>query len=701
MSGSHSPRRTFLKSVTIGTAGLLAWPQLSGANVMAQDRMELRFRQIHLDFHTSQQLADIGAQFDPEQFAATLDQARVNSVTCFARCHHGYNYFESKVHPERNHPGLKRNLLKEQIEACHKRNIRVPIYTTVGWDQFTADAEPGWRQVLDDGKLQGTPPNEPGFYRLQCLNSPYRDFLKAHVKDIFDSVPVDGLFFDIIKPNECSCPRCRRAMVQQGLDPANAKQRLKYGFDVMYEWMREMSAYVRSLDKDKQASIFYNGGHIGPELRPVANTFSHWELESLPSGGWGYLHFPLAQRYGRTLGLDCLGMTGKFHTSWGDFHSLKNPAALQFECFNMLANSAKCSIGDQLHPTGKLDPATYELIGSVYREVEKKEPWCKGAKPLVDIGLFTAEEFIGGRVPPPTAGALRMLQESGHQCDILDTKGDTQADLSRYKVLILPDEITLNAELEKKVSEYVSKGGALIASHRSGLNPTKDAFALAALGVKFKGEAPFSPDYIKARPGFANGLPQGELVIYLRGHEVEPLTGSEVLADVYPSYFNRTAEHYFSHRQTPSAGKPGYPGVVKNGRCIYFAHPLFSQYHKNAPRWCKQLVLNALAQLLPDPLVKHEGPSTMLVTLNEQPSEQRAVLHLLHYIPERRGVDFDVIEDVIPLFNVKLSVKVGKKVKEVVAVPDREKLPFENKNGRVEFTLPKLNGHQMVALQFA
>ena len=29
----------------------------------------------------------------------------------------------------------------------------------------------------------------------------------------------------------------------------------------------------------------------------------------------------------------------------------------------------------------------------------------------------------------------------------------------------------------------------------------------------------------------------------------------------------------------------------------------------------------------------------------------------MHYIPERRGEDFDVIEDAIPLYDVKLSVK--------------------------------------------
>ena len=58
------------------------------------------------------------------------------------------------------------------------------------------------------------------------------------------------------------------------------------------------------------------------------------------------------------IGQGNLGMTGKFHTSWGDFHSLKNKAALEFECFRMLSYGFAASIGDQLEPCGKLNPAT-------------------------------------------------------------------------------------------------------------------------------------------------------------------------------------------------------------------------------------------------------------------------------------------------------------------------------------------------------
>lgn len=120
-------------------------------------------------------------------------------------------------------------------------------------------------------------------------------------------------------------------------------------------------------------------------------------------------------RYARTLGKDCLGQAGKFHTAWGDFHSYKNIEALQYECFCMLPLGAKCSVGDQLHPVGRIDPQVYELVGSVYREVEKKEPWCRNVSPVTEIGVLTPEEFYGaeiGGLPPALMGITRMLEES-------------------------------------------------------------------------------------------------------------------------------------------------------------------------------------------------------------------------------------------------------------------------------------------------
>ena len=280
-------------------------------------KIDLRFRQIHLDFHTSEAIEGIGAHFDPEEFAATLERAHVNSITCFARCHHGWLYYDSKAFPERVHPRLvNKNLLKEQIEACHARDIRVPIYITVQWDHYTFTRHPEWWVITADGCHEGIPPYEAGFWRRLCLNSPYVDFLKANMQEVLETLPVDGLFLDIVTPMDCSCRYCRAGMEAKGLEPSDPETRRRYGLQVVNSFKRDMTRFVRQLNQD--CTIYYNTGHIGTRHRAVVDAYSHFELETLPSGRWGYMHFPLTARYARSLGIDCLGMTGKFHTAWGD-----------------------------------------------------------------------------------------------------------------------------------------------------------------------------------------------------------------------------------------------------------------------------------------------------------------------------------------------------------------------------------------------
>jgi hypothetical protein len=60
-------------------------------------------------------------------------------------------------------------------------------------------------------------------------------------------------------------------------------------------------------------------------------------------------------------------------------------------------------------------------------------------------------------------------------------------------------------------------------------------------------------------------------------------------------------------------------------------------------------------------------------------------------------MDFDIVEDVIPLHDLTLSVKAPKGMKKLLLVPQNKPLPFKKEGERVVFTLPKLVGHQMLA----
>lgn len=670
---------------------------------------ELKFRQIHLDFHTSEKIPSVGEKFDAEDFAKTLDEARVNSISCFARCHHGMLYYDSKRFPELIHPGLKnKNLLQEQIDACHKRGIRVPVYTTIQWDYHMSKLHPDWCCLTEDGGLVDSCSDEinkiyePGFYRTLCVNNPdYRQFLKDHIADFFEVLTperIDGIFLDIVNVVDCSCQHCVNGMLEAGYNPEVKEERIKYAVQMLKEFRLDMTEFIRSLKED--VTIFYNGGHVGPVAVDAKDAFTHWELESLPSGDWGYTHFTNTVRYARTTGMDYLSHTGKFHTMWGDFHSFKNPEALQYECFRMLAYNSKCLIGDQLNPDGEMSKPVYDLIGSVYKEVEKKEPWCTKAKAVTDIAVLTDEWQVlkaqcGGSVSAPVNGVCAMLDEMGYQLDIVDQN----TDWSPYKVLVLPDVIWFDRKLAEKAEAYVKNGGKILATGKSGLDKDYTRFMLDCLGVKYLGEAPFSPDFIMPNEVIGKNLPKTEHVMYLQGEQVEPTTGT-VLADTYVPFFNRTWEHFCSHRHTPSAHEKGYPAVVRNGDCIYFMHPLFSIYQSKHPRWCREVLRDALDLLLPDPVIRHTGPTTMLATVNEQESENRYVLHALHYVPVKNCDELYTIEDVIPLYKVDFSIKTTNPIKEVKIVPEGIQIPYTVNDGRTEFRVDKIEGHVMVELSY-
>ena len=189
----------------------------------------MRFRQVHLDFHTSPDIEGIGEKFDKEHWQKTLKEARVNSITCFSSCHHGWSYHPTKV--GKMHPHLKFNLLREQIDASHEIGINVPVYLTGGVNGMAAEEHPEWKSIQPDGKIWGRGPLVAHFPIL-CFNSPYLDFLCEQLQETVRMFPdADGIFIDIIGQRQCCCPYCLRDMRKLGLDATKDEDRDKF-------WMR-------------------------------------------------------------------------------------------------------------------------------------------------------------------------------------------------------------------------------------------------------------------------------------------------------------------------------------------------------------------------------------------------------------------------------------------------------------------------------
>lgn len=648
-------------------------------------------RQVHLDFHTSECIEGIGRDFDPETFAQTAKNAFVSSMTVFARCHHGWLYYDSQKFPERVHPHLEnRSLLAEQVKALHAKGIKAPVYITVQADYYAASRHPEWLIRKADGAHMGDVFFKAGFGQLLCINTSYYDFLVEHTVEVMELLgdKLDGLFFDIVGIHPCFCAACRAEMKRLGIDMQDEYAVLAFAKQSLDRFKHKMSKIIR--ERNGSCSIFYNAGHIGPCTAATINDYTHFELESLPSGGWGYLHFPVSARYARKLGKDCLGMTGKFHTSWGDFHSLKNLPALEFEAFRALSYGFGCSIGDQLEPGGRLNQATYRLIGKVFKRFSEREAWARPSTPVVEAALLTAEDpLTEHKMPDSILGAVQLLEELSVQFDILDR----DMPLNGYRIVILPDDFRIDAVFADKLERYVAGGGRVIACDQGGL--TADDRYPACFGTEYLEREPLYPNFIIAKSPLCKGLEADtEYAVYLQGAKIRP-SGAETVLRANLPYFARSGEHFCSHLYAPSTHNHAVPCGVQKGNVILFAYPMFRQYRDNAPRWVKTILRNALNTLLPDRIVQHDGPSTVCVSVLDQPGQNRTCVHVLHYIPVRKSAAIDIIEDCIPLTNLTLTLNLPREVTEARLVPEGRPLPLQD--GKV--VLPKVNGYAIVELK--
>ena len=664
--------------------------------------MSIPYRQIHLDFHTSEHIPGIGAAWDKRHWQETLKRGHVNLINIFAVCHHGWSYYNTQV--GKRHPGLAEgfDLTRAQLDACTEAGIHTQVYCTVGVNNRVAREHSEWRAINQHGGYYGWSqrPTDAGFHQL-CFNTPYLDFVCDEIREIARLFPdTDGLWLDIIHKPLCYCPWCMESMVNRGFDPKNDTDVALHADIVLQNYYTRTLAALREVHPTMRMT--QNSGNVTRGDRRFLKHVTHLELESLPTWGWGYDHFPMGAKYAQATGMEFLGMTGKFHTTWGEFGGFKHPNALRYECAAMLAYGAKCSVGDQLHPDGRLDESTYGIIGEAYREVEAKEPWCDGARNVADVGVLSSQALdplhrIG---EDSDVGATRLLLEGQILFDMLDA----EMDFSPYKAIMVLDEGRVDAALKTKLDAYLAKGGKVLFTGRSALGA--DGKPLFDVGAEVAKESGFSLDYILPIPELRPSFADSPLIMYSRYPRLKVTTGT-VLGEVVEPYFERAWNHFCSHQHAPQRRQgTGLACGVQRENLMWLPMDVCLAYRKWGQVTTKQFFLACLRRLLGGTIgLQSNLPSTARVTLTEQPAAKRHVLHLLHANLVQRGalqqthmgqMMMEVIEDLTPCCDVKVSLRLGKPVKRVTLEPQGKEIPFRLQDGRLELELDRFTCHQMV-----
>lgn len=671
----------------------------------AQALVAGRFRQIHLDFHTSEHIPDVGEQFDPEQFAEILSEARVNWITLFGKCHHGLSYYPTQAGTV--HPSLKFDLLGEQIEACRKRDIVTPVYISVRLDEHHVQHNPGWPAITKEGQIWKWGDTLTAGWTNHCLNNPlYVDELAAQAEEVLRWYDAEGIFFDMCytaKDPGCYCPRCFDSMKKLGLDFSSDADHRKHEYKVTRDYTRKLARAVRAVRPN--ATLFFNS-RVHPGFKPELDILTHAEIEALPTGGWGYAYFPIHSRYARTVNRPLQGMTARFHKSWADFGGLKTKDMLSYEAGTILAAGAVVNVGDQLHPRGTLDRGAYEVIGHAFKHVEACEPWCENAVAPAEIAVMLlpaneadAKDDSGNwttanmTMTAGADGAGRMLLEAKHQFNLIYTDDD----LTPYRLVILPDRGYVPEPTRKALREFIKKGGAVLASYHAAFTQTGPV--IPEIPARAAGEFPSKPCYLQLGKTLGKGLPESEYVFYDVSLCVKPVKGAVKEGRLISSYFNRSYDAFCSHNQTPSDKVSPHPLAVIKGKVAYIAPALFGAYREHAYSLYKTILVRIIDQIMPDPLVRTTAPSAMEVSVMKQSKKRRLITHLVNFQPQRRHTHVEWIEDIYPIQNIPLSVRTDKPVKQVTLAPQNEVLPFTMNGPYCSVTVPSVHAHQMVVFE--
>lgn len=661
-------------------------------------------RQVHLDFHTSEHIPGIGLKFDPDAFADTIASAHVEAMVLFAKCHHGWSYYDTETGVR--HPNLGFDLLRAQVDACKARGIQTKIYMSVGWDEKAAKENPGWRRILPDGQfhmMMGR--NLDPYWSYLCLNTPYLEMLKGQLAELTELFPeADGYWLDIIREHECCCAYCRDGMEEAGLDWTDESDRKAYAKRVLDNYISQTNDVLRKHRADMP--VFHNSSMAPRGDLSFYERHDAIEIEAVPTGGWGYDHFPISARYLDGHGYETMGVTTRFHIVWGELGGLKHPNALQAEAATMLAHGAAVCIGDHMDPSGRLDPDAWKMIGETFAETGKFSANVARTRPVADVGLLSS---IALKAPgslerkhrdcAEDEGAYRVLSQGCQLFNVLDA----DSDFSAYKAIVLPDRLRLSEPLARKLNDYVANGGGLLLTAESGLREDGAGFAVD-IGAELLGKSPFEQTFVDPISDIKPDHAQGVFSVLAPSMRIRATQG-ESLGPLIEPYFERSPRAFSGHINTPACPEPsGYDAGVANGRVVYLAHALFSLYRQFGHVSIRDYILGALALARgARSTLEADAPSSATATLREDPATGDLLLQLVYAPRELRGESLlgpiEVIEDLPTLAQVTVSVAMETAPQSVMDVGAQEAMPFDYADGRLQLSIENLRGWRMIQIK--
>jgi hypothetical protein len=697
---------------------------------------------------------DDPGQFDPQFWLDYFKRTRSDAICLSAGgC---VAYYPTKVPFHHRSQWLGHgDAFGELVAGCRKLGMVVIARTDphATYDDVR-DAHPDWIAVDAEGRPRRHWAS-PEMW-VTCGLGPYNfEFMTEVKKEIMSRYRVDGIFINRWDGSGmCYCEHCRKNFkdatgheLPRTTDPQNPARRpyILWRQQRLFELWRLWDTEVRKINSDSCVIPNTGGGatssldmkRIG-EMAPtlIADRQARRGLTAPWANGKNGKEFRATMGRKPIVGIFSVGLEEPYR--WKD--SVQSQAEIRLWVADGVANGLRpwfTKFSGTLHDERWLKP-----VEDVYRRLHRWERYLRNEAPLARVALvysqqtawFYGGERAGAKVEDHTLGWYQALIEARLPFEMVHDRLLDDAQMGRFKTLILPNIAALSDAQCRQLREFVERGGSLIATYETSLfdqwGVRRTDFGLAdVFGITFKGriEGPMQNSYLHLEADPATGqrhpLLAGlegapRIINGVRRVEVEatvpfpnpPLTLIPSYPDlpmekVYPRvaktevaqvYLRESPPHPRDAPPLPRWGRGKREGAVP-GRVVYFPWDIDRTFWEVLCVDHGQLLRNAVAWATnEEPPVAVTGPGVLDVTVWRQ--KDSMTIHLVNLTNPMmmKGP----IRELIPIGEQKVRVRLpdGTRAKRVRLLAAEKTPRVERADRYLNIMVPSILDHEVVAI---
>lgn len=451
--------------------------------------------QILVDMHVPDWDPGFLEYLDPVEMVELYQKSGAQAVMHYCNSHMGLCYWPCSV-GEMNKLLKGRDVVGETVTELHRRGMASCAYYSCMFNNWAWTNHPDWRMVFPQtegtggGSSEGTRGTR---YGICCFNSePYNDFMNQQTDELTKKYEFDGIFFDMIYwARICVCDNCKRRFRQESgadiPDKADWRDPVWCKFAASRErWLGETFKRLAETVRRNAAIPLFNNASPQPVTWLWGDTVDELSGQDLIGGDFRMIDifsgFHLFKGISKGPVLYMNAFTGYIGSE--SYVISPEEQFIENALYSLAFNSPFMAI-DAIESNGKLNPKYYEE--DLRKVFDKMKPYQSllgsGGKPIAEVAIYfsdasrmaLAEDGVAlnddslYHVLPPTSphvigwvGASRALRIN-HLPVVTITKLQLE-ELSKYRVIVLPQVVRMSDEEIEAFKNYVQGGGKLYAS---------------------------------------------------------------------------------------------------------------------------------------------------------------------------------------------------------------------------------------------